>query len=77
MSDREQDNDVVDPLGRPKLHPTDPDNDPDAPDPAELVPGRPGAPSDLRTPTPIRPGTSATSEHAASHAALARASRRW
>jgi hypothetical protein len=49
MGDEQDRNDVVDPLGRPKIDPPEggPNADPNAPDPGDLVPGRPGPPPEV------------------------------
>lgn len=48
MADEKQD-DVVNPAGMPEMHPPEggPNADPDSPDPGLLVPGRPGAPTEV------------------------------
>ncbi|MGI5131382.1 hypothetical protein ACQEVB_31575 [Pseudonocardia sp. CA-107938] len=45
----EQEHEVVDELGRPVIDPPEggPNADPDAPDPGDLVPPRPGPPEDI------------------------------
>jgi hypothetical protein len=48
MADENQD-EVVNPAGMPEMHPPKdgPNADPDAPDPSQLVPGRPGVPTEV------------------------------
>jgi hypothetical protein len=48
MADENQE-DVVNPAGMPEMHPPKdgPNADPTAPDPELLVPGRPGAPTEV------------------------------
>jgi mycofactocin glycosyltransferase len=58
MTDEKRQDDVVNPAGMPEMHPPEggsPNADPDAPDPEDLVPNRPGTPQETEKVEPESP----------------------
>ena len=57
MTDEKRQDDVVNPAGMPEMHPPEgsPNADPDAPDPEDLVPNRPGTPQETEQVDPESP----------------------
>jgi mycofactocin glycosyltransferase len=57
MTDEKRQDDVVNPAGMPEMHPPEgsPNADPDAPDPEDLVPNRPGTPQETTQVDPESP----------------------
>jgi mycofactocin system glycosyltransferase len=57
MTDEKRQDDVVNPAGMPEMHPPQggPNADPDAPDPEDLVPNRPGTPQETERVEPESP----------------------
>lgn len=58
MTEQERSGEVVNPAGMPEMHPPEggPNADPDAPNPEDLVPNRPGTPEVEEEVEPRGPG---------------------